>query len=97
MELELDAVALYILMFLIDCFTLRIDPFLFLRVTFICREQYLMAYEKKKTCPFVDIVSTVYGPRYLLSNLFPFLPACLLFLKSTRYPTFIVDAVFPAA
>ena len=48
MELELDEVALYILMFLIDCFTLRIHPFLFLRVTFICREQYFMAYEKKK-------------------------------------------------
>ena len=51
MELELDAVALYILMFLIDCFTLRIHPFLFLRVTFICREQYLMAYEKKIPVP----------------------------------------------
>ena len=31
MEVELDEVALYILMFLIDCFT-RIHPFLFLRL-----------------------------------------------------------------
>ena len=82
MELELDAVALYILMFLIDCFTLRIHPFLFLRVSFICREQYLMAYEKKKIpVPLLILFQPYMAPDIFYLTYFLFCQPASCFLK----------------